>query len=47
MVIQKFLAFLELQKFLGNICPFEHLFYHVYRRKSLDSPEINHADCAK
>ena len=26
-VIQKFLAFLENQKFLGNICSFEQLFY--------------------
>ena len=26
-VIQKVLAFLELQKFLGNICSFEQLYY--------------------
>ena len=47
MVIQKFLAFLELQEFLGNICPSAHLFYHVYQRKSLDAREFNPADCAK
>ena len=35
MVIQKFLAFLELQKFLGNICSFEQLFY---RKELLGAP---------
>ena len=28
-VIQKFLAFLKLWKFLGNICSFEQLFYRI------------------
>ena len=35
-VIQKVLAFLELQKFLGNICSFEQLYYR--KRKSLGAP---------
>ena len=35
-VIQEFLAFLELKKFLVNICSFEQLFY---RKKSLGAPD--------
>ena len=35
-VIQESLAFLELKKFLVNICSFEQLFY---RKKSLGAPD--------
>ena len=37
MVIQIFLAFLKVYKFLGNICSFEQLFY---RKKSLSAPVL-------
>ena len=32
------LAFLKLQKYLGNICPFEQL---LYRKKSLGAPALS------
>ena len=40
-VIQKISAFLKLQKFRGNICSFEQLFY---RKKSLGAPEDNYIE---